>query len=533
MESVLNQTYQNWELVIVDDASRQPELTACIDAFCKRDARIRSVPRIKNGNISEATNTALKAAKGEWVAFFDHDDLLVDVALEVMVGQALTAQADVLYSDEDKVDQAGYFLEPNLKPDWNHRYILGCNYVCHLLFVRASLLKKVGSLRSKYNGAQDHDLILRLSEQVSGEKIHHVPEILYHWRKTPNSTAVDISNKGYAGEAGVAAVADHLKRLGKKASVGTINGLTIYNVDWLYEARPRVCLIIPFKDEVAMTRRCLERLLSVTDWPEMEVILVNNWSMTAEAEGFVREANAIPGVQVLTVEEDFNYSRLNNLAAARTGAELLVFMNNDVLVTQPDWLARMVAETQADEAVAAVGAKLLYPSGLVQHAGVVVSPKDVGTHVHRGLPKDDYGYTGRARLSQEMTAVTGACMLVRADVFQAVGGFDEKGLQVAYNDVDLCLKIRAAGHKVIYCASSVAEHHESFSRGSDDRPEHEDRLARERQVMLDRWGEAFIFRHDPAYNRHFVAAGQGFNDLVALSQITASPADGIGCNDGV
>jgi len=219
IESVMAQTYSNWELVIVDDCSRQPELTKQINEFCSRDERIRSVVRKRNGNISEATNTAVKAARGDWIAFFDHDDLLVDVAIELMVREAQRANALILYSDEDKIDQVGYFLEPNFKPDWNHRFLLGCNYVCHLLFVARETLDKAGPFNSKYNGAQDYDLILRLSEVVSADRIHHVPEILYHWRKTPNSTATDLSNKGYAADAGVLAVSDHLAHLIQRSEV--------------------------------------------------------------------------------------------------------------------------------------------------------------------------------------------------------------------------------------------------------------------------------------------------------------------------
>jgi GT2 family glycosyltransferase len=514
VESVLAQTYQNWELVIVDDASRDPALTAQIEAFRARDPRIKAVTRRRNGNISEATNTAIKAATGEYVALFDHDDLLVDVALEVMVRAAVRTGAKVLYSDEDKVDPAGYFLEPHLKPDWNHRYLLGCNYVCHLLMVQASVLRAVGPLRSEYNGSQDHDLVLRLAEHVAPSEIHHVPEVLYHWRKTPGSTAVTLDNKGYAAAAGAAAVVHHLDRLGKKAAVRSHGGLPVYDVEWLVEDEPRVCVIIPYRDEIGMTRRCLDSLRRCTAWSRLEVVLVDNWSTSEEAARFAREASALPGVRVLGVLEEFNFSRLNNLAAAQTEAEFLVFLNNDVLITRDDWLRRLVGEVLADEDVAAVGGKLVYPDGRVQHAGVVVGPAEVGTHVHRGLPADDFGYAGRAVLAQEMTAVTAACMLVRAEAFRAVGCFDETALKVAYNDVDLCLKFRAIGRKVVLAGGVLGEHHESYSRGSDDHPDRAGRFAGERQVMLDRWRKSPLFARDPAYNPHLVPAGPGFSDLV-------------------
>ena len=293
VESVISQTYRDWELVIVDDCSKDAALTAAIKAFCKRDRRIRLVARKVNGNISAATNTAVEAARGAYVAFFDHDDVLVDVALEVMVEAALRTGARVLYSDEDKVDQAGHYLDPNLKPDWNHRYVLGVNYVCHLLFVARGALAEVGPLRSKYDGAQDHDLILRLSEVVPRAMIHHVPEVLYHWRMTPNSTASSLSQKSYAVDAGVLAVGDHLKRLGIKAKVERIPELGLYRPVWQAKESPTVTIIIPFKDQVDMTRRCLETVLTLTDYAAFDVILVNNWSMTQEALDFVAEAGAM------------------------------------------------------------------------------------------------------------------------------------------------------------------------------------------------------------------------------------------------
>lgn len=515
VESVIGQTYQNWELVIVDDCSKDAALTAGIKAMCKRDKRIRSVVRRVNGNISEATNTALEAARGEYVAFFDHDDMLVDVALEMMVEAALRTGARMLYSDEDKVDQAGYYLEPNFKPDWNYRYMLGVNYVCHLLFVERRLLQEVGPLRSKYNGAQDHDLILRLSEAVPREMIHHVPEVLYHWRKTPNSTATDMSRKSYALDAGVLAVGDHLQRRGIKAKVEVMEGLGLYRPVWQVDESPAVTIIIPFKDEVDTTRRCLETVLAKTEYANFDVILIDNWSVTQEALDFIAEAGALPQVRVLTVEEEFNYSRLNNLAVAQTDAELLVFMNNDLFPETADWLRLLVNELLVDPGVAAVGGRFLYPNGTVQHAGVIVGEGGPACHVHKWAPGTDAGFTGRIVLSHEMTAVTGACMLVRAPVFREVGGFDEVGFKVAFNDVDLCLKIRMAGYRIVYCAEMVAAHHESLSRGSDDRPEQEARFFGEQQLMAERWGSNPLFVSDPGYNPHFTVDRQTFFDLKA------------------
>ncbi len=514
VDSVIAQTYENWELIIVDDGGRSPEVAKRIAAYCAADRRIRCITLKKNLGISGATNAGLEAVRGAWVAFFDHDDLLVDVAIELMVGAARTSGARMLYSDEDKIDQAGYFLEPNLKPDWNYRYLLGCNYVCHLLFVSAATLTAVGPLRPEYDGAQDHDLILRLAEALPAAQIHHVPEVLYHWRKTPNSTAVDVSKKGYAIEAGVRCVSDHLKRRQIEAEVSSIRGLTLYGVRWLARAQPSVTIIIPFKDQIQTTQRCLDALLAHTAYKQFDIILVDNWSVTLEAQAFIKRARRFSRVRVIGVEEEFNYSRLNNLAAAETASDYLFFMNNDVFVQDPSWLSTLVGEAALGDDIAVVGGKFIYPNRTIQHAGVVIGPEGIAAHAHRGLPETEYGYIGRAMLSHEVSAVTAAGMLIRASVFREVGGFDGVELKVAYNDVDLCLRVREAGWRVIWCAEFVAEHHESLSRGSDDRPDQEARFFRETEAMKRRWGDKPLFRRDPFYSPFFTVDRQPFFDLV-------------------
>jgi GT2 family glycosyltransferase len=512
IESALAQTWRNWEVIICDDGSDMPELDAAITDLCARDPRIRCVRTERNAGISAATNCAIKAARGEWMAFFDHDDLLVDVALEVMVRAAEQMKAKMVYSDEDKIDPDGVLSEPALKPDFNYRYLLGSNYVCHLLLVQADVVRGVGRFRSAYDGAQDHDFILRLTEHLGASEIHHVPEILYHWRKTANSTASDISAKQYAVKAGVACIAAHLKRCGKRAHVTAVNSVTLYNVRYTLKRSPTVSIIIPFRDQVTTTRTCLDRLLKETDYHALDVLLVDNWSTTLEAAEFCAEAEKHANVRVLRVEEDFNYARLNNMAARITNAEFLLFLNNDVFVGGCKWLANILAEALADSRTGVVGGKFLYPNGRVQHGGVVLGVDGVAQHAHTGLGCDEYGYMGRAMVAQEMSAVTGAGMLVRSTAFHEVGGFDEAALKVAYNDIDLCLKIRREGWKIIWTPDWVAEHHESLSRGSDDDPSRLARFARERNVMIERWGHTL--RTDPAYNRNFLLEGEVFSDLV-------------------
>ena len=526
IESVIAQTYENWDLVIVDDGSKSKEVSDKIDEFCAADKRIRCIRSKKNVGIARATNIAMEASIGEYTVFFDHDDMIVDVALEVMIRTAQRTGAKLLYSDEDKIDQAGYFLEPNLKPDWNYRYMLGCNYVCHLTVVETATMRTVGLLKKEYDGAQDHDFILRCSEVLSPSQIVHVPELLYHWRITPNSTAADVSKKGYAVDAGVRAVGDHLKRLGQVAEVSSINGLTIYGVQWIPQRHPKVSIIIPFRDQIETTRHCVACLLENTAYDHFEIVLVNNWSTSPEAKKFFKDIRAIENVRVLDVIEEFNYSRLNNLATQDNDAEFFVFMNNDVFITDDGWLDRILGEALSDDRIGIVGGKFLYPNKTVQHAGVVVGTHGVAAHIHLGIPDDDYGYIGRGRLSHDLIAVTAACMLIRADVFRAVGGFDEEHLKVAYNDVDLCLKVYDSGHRIVWCADFIAEHHESLSRGSDMRPDQEARFFREQQTMYERWGDKPFFKSDPFFNPNFSRIDRLFYDLEdpARTRETASPA---------
>lgn len=511
VESVLAQTYVNWELIIVDDASESEPLTRQLQAFKTADPRLRVSTSAQNGGISDATNKALAQARGDYVAFFDHDDLLVPEAIEVMMEAAIRTGAKILYSDEDKVDNAGRFSEPHFKTDWNYRLLLEQNYVCHLLLVKRSHLISVGPLRSEYDGAQDHDLILRLAEITPEAEIHHVPEILYHWRKTECSTAAASGNKTYAAPAGQRAVTAHLTRRSLPAEVRQNGGRTFYDVRWTHRNAPRVTIIIPYREQIDMTRRCLGALHAVTDYMNYDIILVDNWSVSSASYDFRVEAEALPGVRVLRIEEPFNYSRINNLAVAHTSSEFLLFLNNDVIAEDPLWLRAMVNEALADSRVAVVGSKLFYPNRTIQHAGVVLGVGGVADHTHRGLDADEPGYMGRAICAQEMSAVTAACMLCRRPVFEAVGGFDEQDLKVAFNDVDLCLKIRAAGYRVIWTPRAVLVHHESLSRGSDDRAGQQARFFHENKVMKDRWSS--VLSNDGFYNPHFSRTSGILRDL--------------------
>jgi GT2 family glycosyltransferase len=449
VESVIAQTYNNWELIVVDDGSDDAALSAFIKGVTEREPRIRHIMTPKNLGISGATNLALDAAGGEWIALFDHDDLLVDVALEIMMSEARRSGAAMLYSDEDKIDTSGYYCEPALKPDWNYRLLLSCNYICHLLVVRTRLIEKAGKLRTKYDGAQDHDLVLRLSELIPHSEILHVPEILYHWRKTSKSPASGITAKTYAINAGVNAVTDHLARIGKPANVTEVLKGTMYCVKWESEEEPFVHIVIPYRDQAGMTAKCLDAVLGLTSYRNFRITLVDNWSVKPETQKIMDKYLADSRIAYIRVEEEYNYSRLNNMAANMCDSDFIFLMNNDLIVVDPDWLRVVVNEALANESVGAVGGKFLYPDGTVQHGGVVLGLWGIAGHVHTGLDADAPGYGARALLAQELSAVTAAGMLVRTDVFRRIGGLDEENLKIAFNDIDLCLKIREAGYKII------------------------------------------------------------------------------------
>ena len=514
VQSVRDQSYQNWELIIVDDCSGHPELEALIETLAAADGRIRPTLLPENAGISGATNHAIDHATGAYVAFFDHDDLLAPRAIEFMLEAAQCTGARLLYCDEDKIDDAGVHSEPNLKPDWNDRLLLSQNYICHLLFVDACQLRAAGPLRKIYDGVQDHDLILRLSEITPPAQIHHVPDILYHWRKTPTSTAASGKSKSYAIQAGITAVSDALTRRGMQGHVRSPRDATFYAIDWaLPKDAPKVSIIIPFREHIALTRACVDAVRAVTDYANFEIILVDNWSVSAEAAAFNGEMATLPDVRVIREERSFNYSELNNTAVAASEGAFLLFLNNDVFVRQRHWLAQMVGEAASDPRVAIVGVKLLYPNNLVQHAGVVLGVGGVADHAHRGLSADDPGYMARAICAQDFSAVTAACMLCRRDAFDEVGGFDAANLQVAFNDVDLCLKITQAGHRIVWTPEVSAEHRESLSRGSDFKPEHQARFFAENQHMQSYWGKTL--EKDPHYSRFFSRRSGLFQDLIA------------------
>jgi GT2 family glycosyltransferase len=484
VDSVLAQAYENWELILVDDASTDPETVSFLPSLAQRDPRIRLSGLSQSGGISAASNEGLTIASGEWVGFFDHDDILEPDALYQTAKLLQThPDADLIYSDEDKLTENG-FDAPLFKPDWSPDFFLSYNYICHFTTLRRKLVEQVGGFRSEFDGAQDYDLFLRIIEQT--DKIHHVPRILYHWRRSASSTSDNIRRKPKALEAGKKAIDEHLKRRGEPGHVAIDWPTHAYWVKRDVRRARKVCIIIPARDAIPLLSRCIDSLVKKTSYQDHEIVIVDNDSQSQEA----RDYFARTPHRILHFQGPFNFSAINNFAVEQTTCPWLLFLNNDVEIIESEWLSAMVEHVQRPE-VGAVGARLLYPDNTIQHAGVVLGVGGIAQHAFRGFPADDPGVNRQLQVTRNYSSVTGACMMTRREVFQEVGGFDEERLPVTFNDVDLCLKMRKAGYLIVYTPFAKLYHHESASRRRSVE-------ALETDVMRERWPE--LLRRDPYYN---------------------------------
>jgi glycosyltransferase involved in cell wall biosynthesis len=499
IDSVLSQDYPHWELCIADDASPAPHVRFVLDEYVAKDERIRVAYRAANGHISAASNTALDMATGDFVALLDHDDELHPKALLAMA-EAIDShrQWRMIYSDEDKIDTEGRRYEPYFKADWNYDLFLAQNCVCHLGVYDTALLREIGGFRLGIEGSQDWDLALRCVERLRPDEIGHVPAILYHWRAIPGSTALSADQKSYAQDTGREAVSAHLARVYPDAQVENIAGQPgNYRIRYsLPTPSPKVTLIVPTRDRVDLLRMCVSSILSITQYDNFEILVVDNGSVEEETLAYFASLADEPRVRVLPYPHRFNYSAINNFAAAHTDADIIGLVNNDIEAISPDWLHEMASHAWRPE-IGAVGALLYYPNDTVQHAGVVTGIGGVAGHVHHGFPRGSLGYFSRMALVQNLSAVTAACLLIRRSVYEQVGGLDEQ-LEVAFNDVDFCLRVREAGYRNLWTPFAALYHHESASRGYENTPEKWARFQKEAFFMQTRWGSAL--KHDPAYN---------------------------------
>lgn len=496
LESVRRQSYENWQLCLAD-GSPDDKAKEFIEKHYGREKRIVYRKLEENGGISVNTNEAVALAAGEYLMLCDHDDTLEPDALYEIVKAINDTGADVLYTDEDKVSMDGrHYFDPNFKPDFNLFRLRENNYICHIFVVKKSLTDETGLLRSEFDGAQDFDFILRCCEKA--QKITHIPKVLYHWRCHMDSTAADPSSKAYAYEAGRKAVREHYQRLGIDAKVEMTERPGWYRSHVKVQGNPLISVIIPNKDHTDDLELCLFSMTRKSTYRNYEILIVENNSEKEETFEYYRKLpDRYPKARVLTWEKEFNYSAINNFAAKEAKGEYLLFLNNDVEILTPDWMEEMLQNCQ-QENVAAVGAKLYYPDDTIQHAGVVLGLGGIAGHIMCRASKEDPGYFGRMISVQEISAVTAACMMVKKSDFDAVGGLDET-FQVAFNDIDLCMKFRAAGKKIIFTPYAELYHYESKSRGLEDTPEKQFRFDKEVKRFQEKWAQQ-LEMGDPYYS---------------------------------
>ncbi|WP_197067137.1 glycosyltransferase family 2 protein [Ensifer sp. ZNC0028] len=508
--SVRKQTYGNWELCIVDDCSSSHSVREAISELASADARIKTAFRSENGNISEATNTAFDLATGEWIGLLDQDDVLHQSALAV-VSRTIRAHpsVQVIYTDEDKIGERGNRFQPYFKPDFSLELLRAQNYLNHFTVHRAANIYRVGKWRKEFDGSQDYDLNLRIVESIADRDIIHIPFVLYHWRATNGSTAHSIQNKAYAVVAGQRALQAHISRLNLDAQVVVLDDVPYYRTRHrLPTHRPLVSIIIPTRDNIDVLKKCINSILHNTTYDRYEIILVDNGSTSTEAISYLNYLSGNGAATVLNQPGDFNYSKLNNDAAKIAAGDVLCLLNNDIEVLSPDWLEELVSIALQD-GVGCVGPKLLYPEGRIQHAGVVTGIGGVAGHPYKYYKSNHPGYFSNLRLHRNVSAVTGACMVMTKKVFEEVGGLDEANLAVAFNDVDLCLRAIEAGYRNVFTPFSTLVHHESLTRGKDNTPEKVQRFRKEVNYMHKRWGERLV--NDPWYSNNLTLAYEDYS----------------------
>jgi GT2 family glycosyltransferase len=508
VESVRGQDLETWCLCLCDDGSGDPEVTAFLRHLAEEDPRIRVTGHEPNQGISAATNAAAALADSDFIAFLDQDDELEPGALaEVIEALDGDSEIDVLYTDEDKMTEAGVRVEPFFKPDWSPDELLSHMYIGHLFVLRRSIFESIGRLRSRFDGSQDYDLALRATEQA--RKIVHLPTVAYHWRKTPESTAMEYGFKPGADLAARAALSDAMGRRQIEATVESGTEESTFRVRRAIHGTPLVSVIVPFHNGGDLLLECVRSLQESAGYANWEAVLVDNRSWEPETRAVIKRLLADKRCRILPYPHDFNWAALNNFAAAHTEGDHLLFLNVDVVGASDGWLAAMLEQAQRPE-VGVVGARLLYPDGRIQHAGVVMGlGGGVAGHAFGYCPPERIGYYFQDRIIRNYSAVTGACMMVPRAAFEASNGFDEE-LTIAYNDIDFCLRLREKGYLVVYTPFAELIHEESAARGRSSCE-----LA-ETAIMFRRWGA--LIRRDPYFNPNLDARRHEF--ALALGEET-------------
>lgn len=502
IDSVKNQTYQNWELCIADGASSEENTIAYLKSVQSNKIKVSFLT--ENLMISGNTNEALQTACGDYIVLLDHDDLLTaDALFEVVKVLNEHNEMAFIYSDEDKINQDGKtYSQPHFKPDIAIDNLRSYNYITHLAVIKKTLLDQVGLFDSKCDGAQDHDMFLRLFDATP--HIYHIPKVLYHWRIHKASTSADAKAKEYVIEAGKYALQKHMERNGIAAHITTGKLPISYKVNYDIKGCPLVSILILNKDHVADLKRCIHSITAYTQYVHYEIIIIENNSEDEETFTYYKEI--ADKVVIQQQNSDFNYSALNNYGRQFCNGEYIILLNNDIEVISRNWIEELLMQCQRAE-VGAVGAKLYYPDDTVQHAGVIIGVNSVAGHAHKKFDRNDFGYMGRLQIVQDCSAVTGACMMVKASIYDELHGLDEK-FKVAFNDVDFCLRIREKGYLIVFTPYAELYHYESLSRGAEDTPEKVKRFNSEIQRFEKKWG---LYRYDPYYNVNLTITMENFS----------------------
>ncbi|PTB20706.1 glycosyl transferase family 2 [Trinickia symbiotica] len=510
IDSVRTQVYEHWELCIADDNSADTTVRKVIEEYVRLDSRIKAFYRTTNGRISAASNSALELATGDFSALLDHDDELHPLAL-YCVAEAIQTHPDaaLIYTDEDKISVDGIRSQPYFKSDFNYDLFLGQNMITHLGTYRTSVMREIGGFRDEFNGSQDYDLALRFLDHSGERAIHHIPRVLYHWREHQESTASTHEAKPYAHTAAMRAIEEHLQRAGVKGHVEPAPGASGYNKVCyeLPEKQPSIDIIIPTRDAAHLVKQCVASIREKTTYTNYRITIIDNGSVQQATHDLFARLEADGSATIRRDDAPFNYSALNNRAGFASQADFICLMNNDIEVIVPEWLSEMVS-LALQPGVGCVGAKLLYPNDTLQHAGVIIGIGGVAGHSHKCMDKRQPGYFSRTLLRSSMCAVTAACLVVRQSIFKQVGGLDEE-LQVAFNDVDFCLRVRKAGYRNVWTPYAELYHHESATRGLEDNPEKIARFGREIQFMQERWGDFLL--HDPCYSPNLTLEHEDFS----------------------
>jgi len=518
-ESVLAQTYGRWELCVADDASNKKETLDVLREY-ESIKNIKIVFRQMNGHICRASNSALEMATGDYLIFLDHDDMLAPNALYEMAKTIdENRKLKLIYSDEDKIDENNNRFQPHFKSGWNPDMFFSQNYICHLVCLRKDIVDRVGGFREGFEGSQDYDLLLRALDYVDDSEIAHIEKILYHWRAVKGSTAYHPDEKKYAHNSGLKALRDYFAK--KDLRIVVEDGLlpTTYKVTYPIHRLsskdyrlttndyPLVSLLIPTRDGYDILHKCIESIRQKTLYPNYEIIVIDNETTCPKTLDYFEKIKSYKNVTILEYHKPFNYSAINNFGVKHAKGEIIGLINNDIEIISDGWLTEMVQHALRPE-IGAVGAKLYYNNDTIQHAGVVLGIGGVAGHSHKYFPKDVHGYFSRLKIIQNYSAVTGACLLVKKELYEEVGGLNETDLKVAFNDVDFCLKLLEKGYRNLWTPYAEAYHHESISRGAEDDPEKVKRFNQEVEYMKKKWGN--ILKYDNCYNSNLTKKYENF-----------------------